>query len=83
LKNNERTLKENESVQKKLLRFIDELTRSIAKNKLRRTEVIELTKKYRREYEMKKEQAKSVLQSLRELDEGKELNLAHSVGLKD
>ncbi len=76
-------MKENESVQKKLLRFIDELTRSIAKNKLRRTEVIELTKKYRREYEMKKEQAKSVLQSLRELDEGKELNLAHSVGLKD
>lgn len=54
-KNNERTIRENDSVQKKLSRFIDDLQRNIYKNKYWREEVIALVKQFRRDYELKKE----------------------------
>ena len=38
-KNNEGTIRENESVQKKLTRFIEDLNRNIGKNKKRKDEV--------------------------------------------
>ena len=82
-KNNERTIRENDSVCKKLTRFIEDLERNISKSKHRREEVVQLVRQFRRDYELKKEQVKSVLQSLRDMDDGKEVNLQKSVGLQE
>lgn len=55
LKNLEKNLKDNENVQKKLSRYIDDLYRNFEKNKKRREEVMLLVRKYKREYDLKKE----------------------------
>ena len=58
LKNLEKNLKDNENVQKKLSRYIDDLQRNFEKNKKRREEVMLLVRKFKREYDLKKEQIK-------------------------
>jgi septal ring factor EnvC (AmiA/AmiB activator) len=55
LKNLEKTLKYNENVQMKLSRYIDDLQRNFEKNKKRREEVMILVRKFKREYDLKKE----------------------------
>ncbi|CDW78995.1 structural maintenance of chromosomes protein 2-1-like [Stylonychia lemnae] len=82
-KNVEKTLKDNENVQKKLNRYMEELKRNIEKNKKRRDEVMTLVRKYRREYDLKKEQLKQVIQGLRDLNEGKDIAIDEGVGLRD
>ena len=61
LKNLEKNLKDNENVQKKLSRYIDDLYRNFEKNKKRREEVMLLVRKYKREYDLKKEQLKQIV----------------------
>ena len=40
-----------------------------------------LVTQFRREYELKKEQVKSCLQTLRDMDDGKDIDVSKSVGL--
>lgn len=80
-KQNEKGIRENESVQKKLGRFVEDLQRNILKNKKRREECMGLVTQFRREYELKKEQVKSCLQTLRDMDDGKDIDVSKSVGL--
>jgi flagellar biosynthesis chaperone FliJ len=61
LKNLEKNLKDNENVQKKLSRYIDDLQRNFEKNKKRREEVMLLVRKFKREYDLKKEQIKQIV----------------------
>lgn len=61
LKNVEKTVKDNDNVQKKLSRYMEELKRDIEKNRKRKDEVLILVRKYKREYDLKKEQLKSVI----------------------
>ena len=61
LKNLEKNLKDNENVQKKLSRYIDDLQRNFEKNKKRREEVMLLVRKFKREYNLKKEQIKQIV----------------------
>lgn len=82
LKNLEKNLKDNENVQKKLSRYIDDLYRNFEKNKKRREEVMLLVRKYKREYDLKKEQLKQIVQSLRDINEGKDISMEDGVGLK-
>ena len=82
LKNLEKNLKDNENVQKKLSRYIDDLYRNFEKNKKRREEVMLLVRKYKREYDLKKEQLKQIVQSLRDINEGKDISIEEGVGLK-
>ena len=42
-----------------------------------------MVRQFKREYELKKEQVKQVLATLKDMDSGKEINLEQSVGLKD
>ena len=82
MKNLEKNLKDNENVQKKLSRYIDDLYRNFEKNKKRREEVMLLVRKYKREYDLKKEQLKQIVQSLRDINEGKDISIEEGVGLK-
>ena len=82
LKNLEKNLKDNENVQKKLSRYIDDLQRNFEKNKKRREEVMLLVRKFKREYDLKKEQIKQIVQSLRDINEGKDISIEEGVGLK-
>lgn len=61
LKNTEKNIKDNEMVQKKLSRYIDDLARNFDKNKKRREEVMLLVRKYKREYDLKREQLKQLV----------------------
>ena len=54
-KNNERSILENELVQKKLKRFVEDLKRQQTKNQKRREEVQTTIGQFRREFELKKE----------------------------
>lgn len=62
---------------------MDDLKRNIEKNKKKRDEVMTIVRKLRREYELKKEQLKQVLQSIRNLEEGKDIDIDEGVGLRD
>ena len=42
-----------------------------------------LVTQFRREYELKKEQVKSCLQTLRDMDDGKDIDVSKSVGLQE
>lgn len=55
MKNVEKNMKDNDNVEKKLSRYMDDLKRNIEKNKKRRDEVMTIVRKFRREYELKKE----------------------------
>jgi hypothetical protein len=55
LKNVEKNIKDNDNVEKKLTRYMEDLKRNIEKNKKRRDEVMTVVRKFRREYELKKE----------------------------
>lgn len=68
-------MRDNDHAQKKLKRFKDELVRNLDKHSKKLVELQEMVKKFRREYEMKKEQVKSVLGSLKDIDNGKKLNV--------
>lgn len=81
-KNFEKNLKDNENVQKKLSRYIDDLNRNFDKNKKRREEVMLLVRKYKREYDLKKEQLKQIIQSLRDINDGKDITIEDGVCLK-
>ena len=48
-------------MQKKLSRYIDDLHRNFDKNKKRREEVMLLVRKFKREYDLKKEQIKQIV----------------------
>jgi hypothetical protein len=41
-----------------------------------------LVRKYKREYDLKKEQLKQIVQSLRDINEGKDISIEEGVGLK-
>ena len=41
-----------------------------------------LVRKYKREYDLKKEQLKQIVQSLRDINEGKDISIQDGVGLK-
>ncbi len=41
-----------------------------------------LVRKYKREYDLKKEQLKQIVQSLRDINEGKDISIEDGVGLK-
>ncbi|TNV87762.1 hypothetical protein FGO68_gene16265 [Halteria grandinella] len=82
LKNLEKNLRDNENVQKKLTRYIDDLMRGFDKNKKRREEVMLLVRKYKREYDLKKEQLKQIMQAVRDLNEGKDIAIDEGVQLK-
>lgn len=82
LKNTEKNIKDNEMVQKKLSRYIDDLTRNFDKNKKRREEVMLLVRKYKREYDLKREQLKQLVQNLRDINEGKDIAIEEGIALK-
>eukprot|EP00347_Sterkiella_histriomuscorum_P002020 403369782 len=83
LKNVEKTLADNERTQKKLTRYMDELRRTIDKNRKRRDEVNIMIRKLRREYDLKKENLKQVVQSIKDLNDGKDISIDDGVGLRD
>ena len=82
-KNVEKTLKDNENVQKRLNRYMEELKRTMDKNRKQRDEKMTLVRKYRREFDLKKEQLKQVIQSLQDLQNGKDIAIDEGVGLRD
>jgi hypothetical protein len=55
VKNVDKQIRDSEGISKKLTRLIEELTRTIDKNKKRREEVNNFVRKLRREFELKKE----------------------------
>jgi len=69
----EKTLRENEQVQKKLSKYIEELTRAIEKNRRNKEEVRAMVEKLKRQYEVKKEQMKQARNNLKQMEEGKEV----------
>ena len=82
-KNVEKTLKDNENVQKRLNRYMEELKRTMDKNRKQRDEKMTLVRKSRREFDLKKEQLKQVIQSLQDLQNGKDIAIDEGVGLRD
>jgi chromosome segregation ATPase len=83
LRNVEKTIKDNDNVEKKLSRYMEDLKRNIERNKKKREEVMTVVRKYKREYDMKKDQIKSISQNIKNMEEGKDVDIDEGVGLKD
>lgn len=66
-----------------MTRFVDDLQRNLDKNKKRREESIANVRKLKREYELKKERQKEYSKNLKDIDEGREVEIEACSGLNE